>query len=247
MKPFRVQENVPDVYVSQSRDFQMMCNVFDLLNNGVKFDIDTIRSLSETIRCPESLIKYLQHKLGFYSSVEIPDDTLRTILKCFPFLLRNKGSRRGIVESICLFLSVLHTDGKQLIEVDNRGNSNSPYGNYIITLNIESRSVDVTILQEILKYIIPTGYIVKYSFFASADILPTLTEVSDTINITFIDETLNGGIRRSDIQYDIEAVSSVSATTIINVSDDIIPNKVKTSESSYGNITLKEIKSNESR
>ena len=218
MQRFRVQENVPSVYVEKSRDFQMMCNVFDLMNNGVKFDIDTIKSLSDTTRCPQSLIKYLQHKLGFYSNVQMSDDTLRIILKCFPYLVRLKGSKRGVVESICLFLTTLGINGKQRIEVTNYEYSDDPCGNYIITLSIQHKALDVTILKEILKYIIPTGYIVKYSFFQSVDIPPTVIGASDMINITFVDKKAGSGIRASGTDINTqEVLNSVSATTLIDV------------------------------
>lgn len=220
MQRFRVQENVPQVYVEKSRDFQMMCNVFDLMNNGVKFDIDTIKSLSDSTRCPQSLIKYLQHKLGFYSNVKMSDETLRTILKCFPYLVRLKGSRRGVVESICLFLTTLGINSKQNIDITNYKYTDDPCGNYIIVLSIQHKALDITILKEILRYIIPTGYVVKYSFFQSVDIPPTVTESSDIVNITFVDKKVGSGIRegqKDNTEYSNEVVNSVSASTIIDV------------------------------
>lgn len=224
MNRFRIQDNVPQVYVAESRDFQMLCNVFDLMNNGVKFDIDTIKSLSDSIRCPERLIKYLQHKLGFYSNVKMSDDTLRTILKCFPYLVKLKGSRRGVVESICVFLTTLGINGKQKIEVNNHNTNDGPCGNYVIVLNIEHKSLDVTILKEILRYILPTGYIVKYSFFQSVDLLPTITENSDIVNITFVDANLGSGVKLSPddgTQYKNDVISSISSSTIIDVKHEV--------------------------
>lgn len=224
MNRFRVQENVPDPYITHSRDFQMLCNLFDLMNNGVKFDIDTIKSLSESIRCPESLIKYLQHKLGFFSDVKMSDDTLRTILKCFPYIVRHKGSKRGVRESIFLFLSVVHSDGKSIIEYKDFETHNDPNGNYIVILNIEDKALDVTILTEILRYILPTGYIVEYSFFQSADIKPTITEVSDRIKITFVDEAISSGVKLSVAEdstlYEDNVLSGISNTTIIKVQNN---------------------------
>ena len=83
MKRFRLRNNVPDVYVKQSRDFQLMCDLFDIINNGIKFDIDTIIDLSDTTLCRESMLPYLQSKLGLDLSKEIPNDILRIILNSF--------------------------------------------------------------------------------------------------------------------------------------------------------------------
>ena len=226
MNRFRIQENVPQVYVDESRDFQMMCNVFDLVNNGVKFDIDTISLLGDSTKCPESLVSYLQNKLGFYSDLKMTDETLRTILKCFPYLVRLKGSRKGVVNSICLFLTVLGISGKVYVDSKNHVSNQDPSGNYIIHLQIEHKALDVSILKEILRYIIPTGYIVKYSFFQSLDIPPTITTQSDYINIIFVEETLNSGIKLTptrteevnDYHYNHNnMVGNVSSSTIIAV------------------------------
>ena len=68
MKRFRIRDNVPDAYVKRSRDFQLLCDLFDIVNNGVKFDIDSIMDLSNTELTRESMLPYLQAKLGFNSS-----------------------------------------------------------------------------------------------------------------------------------------------------------------------------------
>ena len=59
-KIFRLQENVPDVYARKSRDFQLLCNVFDILQGGIKYDIDTITSVVDTRYCSERLLPLLQ-------------------------------------------------------------------------------------------------------------------------------------------------------------------------------------------
>lgn len=225
MNRFRLCENVPDTYITHSRDFQLLCNVFDLMNNGVKFDIDTIKSLSDTERCPESLIRYLQNKLGFFTNLKVSDDILRTILKCFPYVVKHKGSKQGIQETICLYLSAIHKNTRTSIEYRNNYNSNDPSGNYIVVLRLDNGVPDTTLLDELLRYILPTGYIVDYRLFTSNEVDPIITEVCDKIKITFVDERISSGVRIStsldkDIYTDNDILSGIGNTTIIEVSGD---------------------------
>ena len=68
------------------------------------------------------------------------------------------------------------------------------------------------ILDEILKYIIPAGYVVKYSFYQSYNID---TEVfnSDTINIIFVQQSVNSGVRLTG-EIDSAPINAISLTTI---------------------------------
>ena len=91
MKRFRIKDSVPEIYLKESRDFQLLCDLYDLVNSGVKFDIDTITHLSDTNFCRGAMLRLLQEKLGLTLRDEVTDDTLRKILKCFPFIIRNKG------------------------------------------------------------------------------------------------------------------------------------------------------------
>ena len=38
----RLENNTPSIYCQKSRDFQLFCRLYDVVNNGVKFDIDSI-------------------------------------------------------------------------------------------------------------------------------------------------------------------------------------------------------------
>ena len=74
---FRTQDHVPDVYSRKSRDFQLFCSIFDCLNDGIKYDIDSMLDIVDTNQCNERLIPYLQTKLGFWSKEKISADRVR--------------------------------------------------------------------------------------------------------------------------------------------------------------------------
>ena len=96
MATFRISEHVPDVYPRKSRDFQLFCSIFDCIFGQLKYNIDSIRDITDTAQCNERLLPLLQTKLGFFTNVKISSDDLRVILKAFPTIVRNKGSRTGI-------------------------------------------------------------------------------------------------------------------------------------------------------
>ena len=220
MKRFRLQDNVPDTYPKRSRDFQLMCNLFDLMNNGVKFDIDTIRSLSDTANCRDSMLTYLQHKLGLFINSDVTEETLRPILKCFPFILRKKGSKQGIVETICLFLTTMHSDGTHSVDILNYGDGNM-YGNYVISINVETTNQkipNIDVLDQLLKYIAPTGYTINYRTFAGTSDFAMQATSKDEINILFVNEDYGSAPRRRDrygkLPMDSRIVGSASTTVI---------------------------------
>lgn len=237
MAVFRLQEHVPDVYPRKSRDFQLLCNVFDCMNGGVKFDIDSIHDTIDTDLCNERVLNFLQTKLGFFTNKNMNTTTQRLILKAFPYLVKNKGSRKGIEQAIQVFLKTqgvtgnisVHTINKQKVLDSNTG-LNKLENVYIIELGIQTKLLDTMILDEILKYIIPAGYIVKYSFYQSYNI-DTKVFNSDTINIIFVQQSLNSGLRLSPDELNNIPINAVSLTTIPQ-------NTIKEATQSEGNYDI---------
>lgn len=246
MAIFRLQEHVPDVYARKSRDFQLLCNIFDCMNGGVKFDIDSIRDITDTDLCNERVINLLQTKLGFFTNKNMNTTTQRLILKAFPYLVKHKGSRKGIRQAIQVFLKTqgvsgnisVHTINKQKI-VDAKSGLNKLENVYVIELGIQTKLLDTTILDEILKYIIPAGYIVKYSFYQTYN-FDTQALNSDTINIIFVQQSVNSGVRltkeltkETDSDPITDPINAVSLTTIpsknINEAEEFIYDKIEES------------------
>ena len=90
---FRLQEHMPDVYVNESRDFQVLCRLYDFLFNGIKFDIDSIININDAFKINERLLPLLAIKEGFFTDVQFDSKTLRYILKAFPYIIKYKGTK----------------------------------------------------------------------------------------------------------------------------------------------------------
>ncbi len=199
MAVFRLQENVPDVYTRKSRDFQLLCNVFDCVNNGVKYDIDSIVDILDTRKCNERLLPLLQTKLGFFSNKNFTASQLRAVLTSFKQIVKDKGSEIGIKEAIEVFLKISNASNKSEIRQINKDLSVSEESvktrltnNYLIDVAIESGTLDVTILTELLKYVLPAGYRLQYSFYSSFDNVSVVNE-DDVLNIIFLSSVGDDG------------------------------------------------------
>lgn len=213
----KIKNNVPDTYVKRSRDFQLLCDVFDVVNMGVKFDIDTLPSLSDTSRCRDSVLTYLQHKLGLYMDISVSDNVLRDILKCFPYIIRKKGSREGVSQAICLFLYATHCNGEYAVDVYNTEDDTNMTGNYIVEVSVEEVLPHVDLLRNILRYVIPFGYKINYTFYGTEDGLQTGAATSDEVNIILVDEDTSSRTRgRNENNY--PGIIHGIGTTVIRVS-----------------------------
>ena len=199
MSIFRLQEHVPDVYPRKSRDFQLMCNLYDCVNNGVKYDIDSIVNIVDTKTCSSSVIPLLQTKLGFFCNKEYSTEQLRVVLSGFQHALKHKGSRRGVLEAIQLYLKAQGVSRGSKVSVTNKPTNKgttSVSGEYIVDVGIESEMLDTSLLTDILRYILPAGYKLEYSFYTGYDQSSEI-DYEDKVTVVLVSKGVNDGIRDS--------------------------------------------------
>lgn len=163
-KQLQFTSMVPETYVQQSRDMQMLLELLDICFNGNKYNIDSMLYLNYPELCNDKYLKLLSHKLGFEYDCVIYDDELRKILRSFRHLVEYKGSLKGINDSIHVFMNLKHIYFDYTIQINN---------DEIWIMIYQQKVEDLSILSEILKYIIPCGYIYKYYFISRAETEPT--------------------------------------------------------------------------
>ena len=172
--PFiRLQENLPLVYEENSRDFQLLGRLYDCVINGVKNDIDNLIYINNPDYCYSNILELLKTKVGFFTSKHFSDRELRHTLKVFSILLKNKGAKEAIEKVIYLWLRINNIKGNGYASIDNK--------KYVISINLPSSPKDISLLDEIFRYILPTGYIVNYVFYTKPSI--------DDINIKYADSS----------------------------------------------------------
>ena len=172
MPLIRLQNKVPPVYVEDSRDFQLFCRLYDMVINGLKYDIDGISRLVNTKTCKSTTLQLLQTKLGFFTNKHLTDEALRYILDSFILLIRKKGTKEAIEQAVYMFLKINSLETAIKVDIINGTPSKAQklkYGQHItdhcVVIGIESSVRDTTPLYEVLKYIVPFGYNIFFYFF----------------------------------------------------------------------------------
>ena len=153
---FKLEENVPDVYVEMSRDFQLLCRVYNILVNSNIITQSKIRQQLNIEQIDDKLLKLLAGRLGFSSDNYIPTKVMRSILLQFPFMIKNKGTKVGIEQAI---RSVI----KQTSRVNSVYVSDITIATGEIKVTVKSDdagAVDMSYLSNVLKYVVPIGYTV---------------------------------------------------------------------------------------
>lgn len=231
---FRLSEHVPDVYIKESRDFQLLCNVADVLFGSLKFSIDSIRQIVDTPNCDELLLPLLQTKLGFFTDKTYSAKDTRLILSAFKYLVRNKGSILGIIQAVYLFLRSEGITATCKVEI---GDSEDKH---TIHIRIDQVFSNFDMLIDILRYIVPTGYFIKFEYLPENNIKTTLEDNNSIIYAysKFDDNKnsyMNSSIRIVNTEDYSKLISKVN-TAIIMPQDKIIIDNPTTEITTEGNL-----------
>ena len=185
----RLQDNVPAPYINESRDFQLFLRLYDCLMNGVKFDIDTMIYLFDPFKVNNRMLELLASKVGFFPKIHLNDMMMRYIIAAFPYLIKYKGSKRGIEGAIATILKADNIYAKYTVSIYNNSVTGSMVGDdHVIQILIDT-PYDKVALQELLNYICPIGYLTE---LGEADTYNFTTEL-DNVNIlyTYIDPAVS--------------------------------------------------------
>lgn len=154
---FRLQNNLPEVYVNNSRDFQLFCRLYDVVFNGVKFSIDSIDQATSTMNCDHSLLQLLKTKVGLFRNVEnVSEKELRYVLSAFPTIIRYKGSMLALDYILTLYTRITNASPDSwYYDVDKLRDE------YKLVVTCSEELAKGKLLMELLQMVMPTGYIVE--------------------------------------------------------------------------------------
>ena len=231
MSMIRTQNKVPYVYVDKSRDFQILCRAYDLTYNQIKHSIDSMRYILSSKECNDSVLPLLSTKLGFDYYQNLEGDALRAVLDGFPSAVKYKGSLLGIKRAINIWLKALHLETVVYIDVFNVlggtynlvESSNRKIGGYIgqtpiptytIAIGVGGQPRDYSLLEDILKYIKPTGYSLYFYFFSefSTEQTPVLHASEDKASLVLVSDSVNSVVRGGELNNDDISHNTLSIT-----------------------------------
>lgn len=226
----RLTESTPEIYSQESRDWQLICRLYDFNNFMVKTNVDSILDIIDIDNIDSQLLELLSTKLGFFTNEYIDSESLRQVLKAFPYILKYKGSKLGIIKAINLFLRINKIDTSYYFDVTNSVktalNDGTILNEYQVNIGLASTPRDTTVLQEVLKYILPTGYIVNYFFYQTMDEFDTflfntkrdMTYIKRTNNINMSLAVADNNNRPYD-DYEKRIIGAIDTVEIIGADD----------------------------
>lgn len=154
---FYTNEQVPVIYPEKSRDFQLLATLLDTYINAVKGYADRIKFQISPAKCEEQFLELLCTRYGFFHKNYLPAAILRRILAVFPEAIRWKGSLRGIstaVQAVLSYYADVYNVGFDV--------KHYQYNRRREQLIIKAKcyfleNIDITYLQDILRYVVPAG------------------------------------------------------------------------------------------
>lgn len=160
MADFKLENNVPNYYVSESRDFQLLCRVIDIYLKGCLVKANYIPYQLDLDKCDEQLLYAVANMQGFTTKKYIPPNILRNILKVFPYCIKRKGTKEAIELAA---RAILSTDRLiYYINVEVFNNVNDPTNKFIIEITCNAQSEYRQYLGELLSFLVPPGWQIRY-------------------------------------------------------------------------------------
>lgn len=168
----KLQDYTPEIYYKESRDFQFIGRLFDIVLNAVKTDTDTIYNIPISDNSDDKLIDLMAMTLGFQAKHHYSGKQIRAICRVFPEILRKKGS----IEAVLIACNAIFAaEGlEQTTQYDFTGEK-------IKTLNlyIPQEFKDIVLLNDLLTYVLPAGM--------SCNIIRELRSVEETKTVINLD------------------------------------------------------------
>jgi len=144
----KLQKYTPNVYYNESRDFQFIGRLYDLVLNYVKTNIDLVYSLPLSDNSDDQFIELLSLTLGFKARHKYTSKHLRAICSTLAEILRNKGTINALLLACNAIFHAEGISGEMAYSTTANG----------ITLYLPTALKDTTLLTDLFTYIIPAGF-----------------------------------------------------------------------------------------
>jgi len=131
--------------------------------NSAKVEADSLLYLNDPILLADRLLPLMQTKVGFWTREEFTNDQLRLVCDAFSDIMRKKGSRSGLVEAVEVYIRTIGVGTTFDILITNKDTAGNDIYNIDVGINCQYKNP--ALLQELLSYIVPTGYTFNVYFY----------------------------------------------------------------------------------
>jgi hypothetical protein len=171
----RLQDLTPAVYYEQSRDFQFIGRLYDLVLNYSKTNAANLYNLPFGKNMDEQLLNLLALTLGFKPTKNYNSKQLRAICSALPTILKHKGSIQALILATNALLAAEGV--KQPLDY-------TMHPKQGITLYVAQELDDLSLFTDLLDYLLPAGLscnIIKESQHVNE--ITTIFNVTDDVQI----------------------------------------------------------------
>lgn len=147
----KLQNYTPEIYYKESRDFQFIGRLYDLVLNAVKTDVDLLYYLPVSVNSDEKLLELLSLTFGFKPKRQYNARQLKAVCSVLSEIIRNKGSIKALKIACEALFNAMDID--QELDYDFTEGKDKTELNLYISEDFE----DVNILYDLLNYVLPAG------------------------------------------------------------------------------------------
>jgi hypothetical protein len=145
----KIQNLTPQVYYNQSRDFQFIGRLYDLVLNYIKTNSDNLYHLPLNDNVNEQTLSLLATTLGFKMRHEYDSKQLVSLCTVLPKVLKYKGSLKAVLIAAQAILSSNGIKQRLDYTIEN--------GNSKLVLYVSSYLTNLNLLYDLMDYILPAG------------------------------------------------------------------------------------------
>lgn len=152
----KTQNLVPYIYYKESRDFQLLGRLYDIIFNYLKLNIDSIDAPELINTSENNFVELSLNTLGFFAKRNYNVEELKALCFTYSEIIKNKGNLTSIETLIKTIFRSIKNKSKYNIILEQTGEfKNRP--TIIIKIKNNSSNQQTSLIEEVLDYIIPAG------------------------------------------------------------------------------------------
>lgn len=183
---FRLQENTPEIYTKQSRDFQTFCRIYDVINNAIRFNATSAGNLLDPLKTSDRMLPLLATRVGFFPKIDYDTNALRQVISSFPYIVKYKGSKQGIEMALNVILKIENNYQDSIVNIDTQ--------NSIVNIYTKTKIQGEDLLRDVLSYILPIGYDLTVNTYVEKDLSNSPSQLGFGQDSVITTEPLNTNV-----------------------------------------------------
>lgn len=154
----RTETQVPSNYYTRSRDFQLLGRIFDLSMNSSKDYADSVRGCADGTALDGRMMSLLAKTVGFDCRDGHAASDLMMACRGFKSIMRRKGSEQAVIDCVSLMMRAQNVDDTFDVTIINKDGGADVYEVLVL---VPKELSDITLLEDLLDYVLPAGYVLN--------------------------------------------------------------------------------------